>query len=24
MPNHGKLSRLVDTLDSDELQLVRN
>ena len=24
MPNHGKLSRLVDSLDSDELQLVRN
>jgi 2-amino-4-hydroxy-6-hydroxymethyldihydropteridine diphosphokinase len=24
IPNHGKLSRLVDTLDSDELQLVRN
>ena len=24
MPNHGKLSRLVDALDSDELQLVRS
>ncbi|MBT4204745.1 MAG: 2-amino-4-hydroxy-6-hydroxymethyldihydropteridine diphosphokinase [Proteobacteria bacterium] len=24
MPNHGKLSHLVDALDSDELELVRN
>jgi len=24
VPNHGKLSRLVDVLDSDPLQLVRN